>query len=273
MTEIPKCKHPTCNNDVYKKYDGKWAQHCSKSCQMSDISVRGLDKRKETCLEKYGVENAQQSEQIRQKTRNTCLEKYGVEIPFQAEQFQKQIKITLLERYGVDNPMKSDEIRSRATDTIIEKYGVDNVSKSDQIQKQKSETWVQNYGVDNPSKSSIIRDKVRKSHEDQGMWIPSDLLTEKESYYRIVDNLTNVMYKKYADLINPNNLKRGRFTYHLDHKYSRFDGFLNGIPPEIIGHWTNLELIPHKKNLQKHRNSSITKEKLYELYYSYNSDP
>ena len=34
---------------------------------------------KTKCLEKYGVEYASQSEEIKDKIKETCLEKYGVE--------------------------------------------------------------------------------------------------------------------------------------------------------------------------------------------------
>lgn len=37
------------------------------------------EKYKETCLEKYGVENAFESEEIKQKSKETCMKKFGFE--------------------------------------------------------------------------------------------------------------------------------------------------------------------------------------------------
>ena len=91
VNEIPpKCNHPDCNQDVYKRYDGKWAKHCSKTCQSSDAAICGLSKRKKTCLEKYGVENPQQSKEVQEKTQKTCFERYGEKTPLQAESIKKK---------------------------------------------------------------------------------------------------------------------------------------------------------------------------------------
>ena len=39
------------------------------------------------------------------------------------------------------------------------------------------------------------------------------------------------------------------------------------IPPEIIGHWTNLRLLPKLDNTSKGADCHKTKEQLYEDYY------
>jgi hypothetical protein len=49
------------------------------------------NKIKKTCLEKYGVEYATQSQEVKDKYKQTCLEKYGVEYASQnAEVSEKQ---------------------------------------------------------------------------------------------------------------------------------------------------------------------------------------
>jgi len=57
-------------------------------------------------------------------------------------------------------------------------------------------------------------------------------------------------------------------AYHLDHIYSRKEGFDNDVPPEIIGHWTNLRLLPARINNGKSAGCDKTIEKLYEDYYN-----
>lgn len=56
--------------------------------------------------------------------------------------------------------------------------------------------------------------------------------------------------------------------YQLDHKFSVTQGFLNNIPPYIIAHISNLEMLPSKENNSKGGNCSITKEALYEGFFS-----
>ncbi len=84
-------------------------------------------------------------------------------------------------------------------------------------------------------------------------------------YKKAIHNLSNRVYRKYKQYINPNNLKRNRYFYHLDHIYSVIDGFENNIPIEIVSNPNNLRLIPAKENHIKFSKSYITKMMLYHL--------
>ena len=50
--------------------------------------------------------------------------------------------------------------------------------------------------------------------------------------------------------------------YHLDHKFSIVEGFKQNIPPYIIGHINNLEMLIGRNNLVKNRKCSIDKDVL-----------
>lgn len=63
--------------------------------------------------------------------------------------------------------------------------------------------------------------------------------------------------------------KRGPKGYHLDHKYSVFEGFKNNVPVEIIGHICNLEMIPFNHNTSKGSNCSVTLSCLKESIEKY----
>jgi hypothetical protein len=89
-----------------------------------------------------------------------------------------------------------------------------------------------------------------------GNAIPKELKNDYERYVELVWKYTNISYSEHYYEINPNNLKRGRTTYHLDHKVSIFEGFNNSILPNIIGSKYNLEILEAKKNLSKQRKSS-----------------
>ena len=109
--------------------------------------------------------------------------------------------------------------------------------------------------------SKIIQTKI-----DKGIfWRPDDpQYTEFKKYKRKVYYWTN----KNNLTILDNYFKRGKFQYHLDHKYSITKGFENNIPPKIIGNIHNLEFLPFKENVSKGINCSITIEELYELQQS-----
>jgi len=72
----------------------------------------------------------------------------------------------------------------------------------------------------------------------------------------------------------PNIEKRGRKYYEgsfqLDHKFSISVGFIDNIPPFIIGSICNLEMIEALENAKKHKKCSISKEQLLKDFYGNN---
>ena len=91
--------------------------------------------------------------------------------------------------------------------------------------------------------------------------------TEYENYIKLIRRFTGRSYKNYKDKINPNNLQLAHQNgYHLDHIYSKIQGFHDNVPPEIIGHWTNLRIIPGLYNITKNSKCDKTLDQLYEDY-------
>lgn len=125
-------------------------------------------------------------------------------------------------------------------------------------------TWMEKYGVDNPSKCPAIRQKLSKSALDRYSGTDRTLA---EEYYNAVKLITNKNWYEHFHDINPDKLQRSR-DLHLDHIYSISEGFKNNIPPKIIGHWTNLRLLPKIENSSKGSICHKTKEQLYEDYHN-----
>lgn len=103
----------------------------------------------------------------------------------------------------------------------------------------------------------------RLKMEQNGYFTPLKLKTEFEKYKQSVWGYTK---KNNLGLLE-NYDKRSRSDHHLDHKYSITQGFLNNIPPEIIGSIYNIEMLYHKDNIKKNSKCSITKENLLKAYY------
>jgi hypothetical protein len=112
--------------------------------------------------------------------------------------------------------------------------------------------------------SQTSKHKVRAEMERQGLWVPLDQMEPWEIYKREVARVTerNVHLIDGYDESLRGLASHGSNNYHVDHKYSRADGFKNGVPPEIIGHVANLRFIPWTENLLKSSESSITLEEL-----------
>jgi hypothetical protein len=115
-------------------------------------------------------------------------------------------------------------------------------------------------------------EKLRKGEKTYNRLIELTLLGEYEKYkqrklfIRYVKKV-NFFTKKQPLHLLLNIEKRGKGQYHLDHKFSKLQGFLNNIDPVIIGNIINLEMITEVENSSKQDKCSITKENLLSLYH------
>lgn len=260
-----------------------------------------VDKRKETSLEKYGVESPMQCKEVQDKAKATNLEKYGAENVFASVHGKNRIKETNLERYGAENVFASDHGKAKIKETFQDRYGVDNPFQSEEIKEKIKVSKLDTYGDANYTN----REKAKETNlEKYGvschMNIPDNIEMNKEKRKESIDSRYG-SYKELRELIREKNSwgefrtdlsqwekyklecwtitnefeisslvnfdKRGLAgipgAYQLDHKISMKYGFDNGISAKIIGNRNNLEMIPWEDNLSKSINNSITLEELY----------
>ena len=161
------------------------------------------------------------------------------------------------------------EHKKRRLSTYKEKTGFDSWNSKDNTighEKYKT-TCLEKWGVENPSQNETIKQKTLDTKIKNGHCRTDEEKSSLEIYMLEVEEFTkNSWYYSYSR-INPNGLERGK-EYHLDHIYSRKEGFDNKVPAEIIGHWTNLRLMPAKENNGKSAGCDKTIEQLYEDYES-----
>ena len=157
IEEHPKC--PTCGKPLIFK--GIFFKFCSNICAQSSDEIK--QKIKQTCLEKYGVDNYAKSKEGKEKVKQTCLKKYGVEYSWQSNECKQKIKQTCLEKYGVDSPLKSKEIRNKCKLTCLEKYGVDNPAKLEENKEKVKQTCLKKYGGLAPICNPNIKNQIKQT--------------------------------------------------------------------------------------------------------------
>lgn len=163
------------------------------------------------------------------------------------------------------NPEKSEKANKKFSDGFrsgSHKPWEERNRDYDAIVEASKNTWMKKYGVDNPSKCPTIREKLSAAALNRYAEIDRPAAVE---YYNKVKLVTNKNWYEHFYTINPGLLQRSK-DLHLDHIYSIAEGFANNIPPEIIGHWTNLRLLPKIDNSSKGAKCHKTKEQLYEDY-------
>jgi hypothetical protein len=103
------------------------------------------------------------------------------------------------------------------------------------------------------SKSSCFREQGKLAEE---------LHKGLQGYSARVDRVTKNSLKKIPAC--PGKRGKHRGEYQVDHRFSKMQGFLNGIDPDIIGHHENLEWVLTEENCSKRMKCSITIEELME---------
>jgi len=100
-----------------------------------------VERREHTSLQKYGVKNPAQSEDIKRKIRETTLERYGVEHVMQDPAMVQKTQVTNLERYGEKYAFCTEEVKKKGRATSKERYGVEYFVASDEMKKRMLEEY------------------------------------------------------------------------------------------------------------------------------------
>lgn len=181
-----------------------------------------IEKRKTTCLAKYGVDHPRKTKQVRDAAKKTCIEKYGVDNPSKAPEIIQKIRDAHVTRYGVISPMHVKEFVAKQRATIMKNYGVDNPMKSKIIRAKASRTCVERYGVDNPMKVKEFYEKANTSFEKKDYTLPSGTIIKLQGYENYA---MDILLKDYE--YDEENVKTARedipvITYQYKGKICKF---------------------------------------------------
>lgn len=160
LTDFPKCQH--CGKTLDKInviITVGYRPFCSIACSSKDKTVR--EKYKNTCLNRFGVQNPSQSDCVKRKKRNTSLQTYGVDSPGKSEVIKQKIRTTCLKKYGVDSVFKVNSIKASIKATIKQRYGVEHQCQSDSVKRKITTTHLKRHGVKYPMQSATIQQKIK----------------------------------------------------------------------------------------------------------------
>ena len=119
-----------------------------------------INKTKQTNLERYGVENVFQLDDVKNKSKQTLINKYGVDHPLKSKEIQYKSKTTLFNNYGVNYPLQSEELKNKAKETNLERYGFKYPMQNKEIQNKCILTNLKIYQTEYALQNSDIIDKL-----------------------------------------------------------------------------------------------------------------
>lgn len=223
-------------------------------------------------MKTLGVKRPMQNSRIRRKQEKTCEERFGVYNWSKTEDFQvfqkenrvqldTKFKNSLRERYGVDSIILIPSVQDRIKQTLLDEYGVDNYSKTsfhkEDMKKWSDKIWKEK-GFDKPEllayRSSVESFSEKSLRTSYSLMYSNSSLNAKVAIAR--------------------GAKRGihKGCIHLDHRFSILEGFLNKIPPEIMGGPINLRFLTLEENVSKSSNCEFDKDTLFAKYEDYVKD-
>ncbi len=171
-------------------------------------------KRKETCVEKWGVDNPKKSKEILLKEQKNILSKWG------------------------KHYMNNKKVRSKFNKTMNKKWGVDWAQQSVDIKNKSSDTWNKNPNKDwiSKKKSDKILNKSKGEKESIEIRRSNTIINKWgsiEDFYIHVSNLTRERslenYQIDHHLSHPDIIKKRVNTF----MQSKIDKIKDSLPPHI----------------------------------------
>lgn len=251
------CK--TCMEDLnnnakktnIKKYGAEYHMKTEKSkINQRNKSKQANEKRRKTCIEKYGVDNVYKTKSAQDKYKQTCLKRYGTDNPNKNKEIRRKTEQTNIERYGVKVPLQSTEIQHKLENTNIEKYGAKCVFQSEKIKTKIKNITLERYGETNVMRNDSIFEKCTERRFRRKQYVfPSGNIVEVQGYENYaIDYLLNNGVNETNIFISSKNFssKIGKIYYELNEKQHRYF-------PDIVVNENNEYIIYEIKSLYTYK--------------------
>ena len=219
-----------CQKSVrYVNINKGYVKYCSNKCQLSDywsnISSEEIERRiiktKKTCKEKYGVENFNTLDIIKEKTKKTNNEKYNSDYHLKTDKSKQMIKDNLNDKYGVDNVSKLEYVKIKKKNKSLLKTDEEKLL----IREKYKNTILERYGVEHLSQDSdFLEELLKKSFSYKSHRLPSGKVISLQGYEpKVIDYL--LKYYDEDDILYTNKSienKIGKIFYKNIDKVSRY---------------------------------------------------
>jgi hypothetical protein len=187
--------------------------------------------------------------------------------------FNRSAKSQYLHKSGVYNHIYSDELVQKRRNAVRESFKSGKAKPHKWTQEEINvryekikATMLKKYGVVSNLALKENKEKEYQTKVSKGIITPIEKRSNRQLYYDTVVRLTKISWNNHFDKINPERLNRSE--WNLDHIFSIQEGFRQSIPPYVIGHWTNLQMLRPNENYSKGKRCDKTQEQLFKDFFS-----
>ncbi len=199
-----KCEECTLNDVIFLSPKTGYRKYCSSKC--ANKNSNKINKTKETCIKRYGVENPFQSEKIKNKIQQTNIEKRGTKYPSQNSEVIKKIKDklknknkkekntiltkrikTCIKKYDVENPYQSKEIKNKIQQANLINFNTKHFTETEKFKEKSKQTCLAKYDRINFSQVHLSKNTIEKINNPD--WLKNENHNIMKSCSRIAEEL------------------------------------------------------------------------------------
>jgi hypothetical protein len=182
-----KCGNTTTFNRNWK--DG-YRKYCSAKCSATDTSTK--EKRKNTNVQKYGVDNVAKADSIKNKQMETNLDRYGTKSSAQNEEVKKKYKNTIKKKYGTEYYFQSDDFKLKSMDSNLEKYGT-HFTKTEEYKEKTKKTNLEKFNNEWYTQTEEYKERYKKTSLEK--WGVESFLQSEELRNILKNNKPEIIEK------------------------------------------------------------------------------
>lgn len=212
LSAAPSCKE--CGNaTTFISFNKGYTMFCSSSCVSKHKDIK--DQKQQTLTSNFGILGFK-SEKIQNKKKETCIERYGVDNRRKNPEYINTLKQKFLIKYGISNPANTSSANAKRKATNIIRYGYENPCSNPIVIDKIKSTNIEKYGVstalllpDNRASALATRkDETVYEKLDNPIWLaehkhfPSTLMSEQLG----VAFSTILCYYKKHNIIRPTSI-------------------------------------------------------------------
>ena len=245
LDSIPKCE--CCHKNNVKWIGRNYTKCCCKECvrkiagvnaQKSLLSLSKQlkyeinEKRKNTSLLRYGVDNITKLEKTKKQIEKTNILRYGCKCPLQNKDIKEKTKQTNLKLYGSEIYSGTNDWKEKINKTSLEKYGTLYPNQSEIVKTNIKKSCIKHFGVDNYRKTD---ENKRRANTPE---VIQKAIDTKKKRHTLNTSKVEQLFKKYLNNNFANNFeynyKSELYPFNCDFYIKSLDLYI-----EIQGNWTH----------------------------------
>ena len=245
LNEVPKCEY--CKENKVKWIGRSYTKCCCKECarKMAGINAQKSllslseqakyeinEKRKNTSILRYGIDNIMKLEKTKKQIENTNIIRYGSKCPLQNKNVKEKTKQTNLKLYGSEIYSGTNDWKEKINKTSLKKYGTLYPNQSEIVKTHIKESCIEHFGVDNYRKTN--ENKMRANTPE----VIQKAIDTKKKRHTLNTSKVEQLFREYLDNNFTKdfeyNYKSELYPFNCDFYIKSLDLYI-----EIQGSWTH----------------------------------